>query len=227
MKNQLTKIEKKHLKIAQKFKENTIDWYDDQKRHDRIQRSEAKAMLRAQKDGLSPARIGLFFDRDLRSVSKALEGFDDYKPTTESQSIEKVVRTTINPGETKLIIEDINDKVFYFDIPVRTNDLLINSITVSTSQPDSPYQFLIFEREQLADKLSRDDIFWNEPSSGHRQTFIQPKPPRYQDVDGCGNIHCGIVHEGGWRELIGDEFVSPDPITFTVELVYRPFTEPT
>ena len=73
MENRKDKVIVKYKELAERYKRNIIVGHTDSKRHDLISDSEAKMMLRAEKDGLSIAKIGMIFNRDLRSASKAIE----------------------------------------------------------------------------------------------------------------------------------------------------------
>ncbi len=93
------KILAKYKKIANKVKLNTIIGNADEKRHDRISKREAKAMLRASKDGLTNAKIAYIFSRDPRAVSKALQRMEKENIPPELQLFEETAIITVEPTQ--------------------------------------------------------------------------------------------------------------------------------
>ena len=67
-------LEKEIEKLAKRFKLRAMRGCSDDKRHDRVRKDEAKAMLKAEdKFGLTSPKIAEVFRRDVRTVTKKLE----------------------------------------------------------------------------------------------------------------------------------------------------------
>jgi hypothetical protein len=67
-------LEKEIERLAQKFRLRAKRGYTDDKRHDRVRKDEARAMLRAEeKFGLTTPKIAGVFDRDERTVARKLK----------------------------------------------------------------------------------------------------------------------------------------------------------
>lgn len=78
--------------LTQKFKLRAKKSCSDEKRHDRIHKDEARAMLKAEeKFGLTPMKIGEVFRRDVRAVSRTLSAARAELPE-EQEPREKVAK---------------------------------------------------------------------------------------------------------------------------------------
>ena len=225
METSKNRILKKHQRSAERFTLNKITSPSDLKRHDRISSGEARAMFRAHEAGLSLLKIGEIFSRDPRAVSKAIERAKKARSSPEQQPFIEVITLTIQPSQRGYPDPQSYVGAEYLNISIPSNDLWIDSITITTSHPESPYKFLIFDRNQPPDFYNEVDIFWAEACSGRRTKYIQPQPQRYHDADECKHLHFGFVHEGHSRDFQLDdkelEGYFRQQVTFTVKLEYR------
>lgn len=226
MKNGTDKIIAKYEELAKRYTRNVIVGRADSKRHDLISHSEAKMMLSAEKDSLSIAKIGMIFNRDIRSVSKAIERTKEAQLPPGLQLSEVTATTNVEPTwrASSSYLEPYKG-MQYVDIPISSNDISIESIIITTSHPRSPYTFLVFDREQPLESYNDWDVFWKERVSIRRTKYITPQPQLYHDIDGCKHLHCAFEHEGHpirfdlhIQEL--DDYFR-QPVAFKVTLQYR------
>lgn len=226
MENRKDKIIVKYEELAKRYKRNAIVGYADSKRHDPVNDSEAKTMLRAEKDGLSITKIGMIFNRDPRTVSDAIERTKEAQLPPGLKPLIEFAEVTVTPtarGSTARLQPYYG--IEYLNIPVDSNDLLIDDIIITTSHPNSSYTFSIFDSEQPPDGYNDWDVFWKERVSTRRTIYITPRPQLYHDVDGCKHLHCAFEHEGHPirfdlnNQQLNDYF--SQPVTFTVTLHYR------
>jgi hypothetical protein len=210
----------KWKKIGQKYRRNAITSLYDCKRHDRISRHEAKAMSKAQGEGPVPSKIATLFGRDQRAVTKAIrrveaqQGKVTDKGRVEQGFLEAVEEATIQPARGA-----------YVDIRLQASKVLIDYITVLSSDSDVPFRFMIFDREQAPGYPNDDDKVWEEPGSGYRLTYVKSCPLLYQNRDDKTFLHCGIAVE---QRPIRFDIEGPEledylqrPVTFTITVRYR------
>jgi hypothetical protein len=154
-------------------------------------------------------------------------GDQKQKPMGEKGQLSVITETiTIKPFQ-KSSLADPESLVGakYLNITIPSNDIWIESITITTSHPRSAYTFLVFDRKQPEDFYSEEDVFLQQRCYTRRTQYIQPKPQRYHDADECKHLHCGFEHEGHPRDFRMDEQELKryfrQPVTYTVRLEYK------
>lgn len=124
MENVQDKIIEKYENLTKRYTRNIIVSPVDLKRHDRVGDHEAKTMLRAEKDGLSIVKIGMIFNRNPRSVSKAIKKAKEEKLPPELQPLIGVAEVTVTPTQRGSVLGlQPYFGVKYLDILVSSNDL--------------------------------------------------------------------------------------------------------
>jgi len=149
-----------------------------------------------------------------------------YSSTDKEDQLSLITETvTIQPSHEGFKFAESLEGAKYLDISIPSNDLWIESITITTSHPKAPYKFLIFDRKQPDDFYNAEDMFWEKEYDTRRTQYVQPQPPRYLDADECKHLQCGFEHEGHPRDFrMNDQELKVyfrQPITYTVRLEYK------
>lgn len=173
--------------------------------------------------------LAKLYNRSDRQIQRYIsEGGTEISLRPEPQKSAKHTRmetVTIQPSRKEFPDEQSYVGAKYLNISIPSNDLWIDSVTITTSHPKSQYKFLIFDRKQPPDFYNEEDIFWDQEGSGHKATYVEPKPQIYHDADACKHLHCGLVHEGHPRRFDIEEQELEDyfrePVTYTVTVEYQ------
>ena len=77
---------------------------------------------------------------------------------------------------------------------LESDDILIQSLRVRTSDPDVPYQLLLFETEpqQISGELSNEDVIQMNPVKQRVYTYPASGPIPYTNRDKARKLHRGL-----------------------------------
>ena len=149
-----------------------------------------------------------------------------------SEILESAAEVTVTPARwdpwESMIAQ--NTGVF-FTIELESDDILIESLQVRSSDPEVPYQLLLFETEprQLSGELSSEDLIQMSPVKQRIYTYPAGGPIPYKNRDKMRKIYGGLGI--GQRALLVDLLAEETrqeqraylqrPVDFSINLRYR------
>lgn len=119
----------------------------------------------------------------------------------------------------------------YFAIDTESDSILIESIQVTTSDPDIPYRIMLFAKRppERTVEWEQEELIGMEMKRQRVITFLPDKPLPYTDIDRQRQLHAAIEPQRRSMrsdlnlETQGDEFLEyfHAPVTYRIILRYR------
>jgi len=164
-------------KLAQKFRLRAKRGYSDDKRHDRVRKDEAKAMLKAEERfGLVPPKIAEVFRRDVRTVAKKLEEAKEELRTGQEAptgDITKRAQLQIEFDPSRLSELGL---IYYSHSPLIRKFARVSVSNVGQATALGSYGILrILAPKEALDRYPRDlKLHWVDTSYGLETDSAQP-----------------------------------------------------
>ena len=104
------------------------------------------------------------------------------------------------------------NSVAFFTIGLESDNILVESLQVHTSDPKVPYQLLLFETDpsQLPGELSNEDLVQMNPVNQRLYTYPAGGPIPYANRDKTRQLHGGLCI--GQRALLCECQVEMHPL---------------